>query len=433
MNTDQMKLVHKREELLFVFCLIASLAIIVSLLISVVGAVILAALGLITWFSHAISMAHIQVNGVRLRETQFPSLYERTKQISEAMGLKKMPEVYIVESGGVLNAFATRIFSQFGKDFVILYSDFVELAEDGREDEVEYVIAHELAHIKRNHIGKNFYVFPAMWVPFLGEAYSRACEYTCDRMAVHYTQKPDRAIQALLVFAAGKRLFKNIQLPEFLEQYNEKKGFLVTLMELVSTHPPLPKRIAAIEDFAGLPESAKLKRSTKYVIIMALGAGILIPAAFTALGIYAFTSFEAAVKDSGILEDDSEDENLENPPLFKAAEEGNAEEAMKLIEEGADPNEQNKIGETTLIGAVYGGDPEMVTLLLENGADPKIEDEYGYIPLTTAAELENVEIAKLLLEAGSDPNHENGDGETIFDIAQKTGNEEFLELLNQYK
>ncbi|MTH53664.1 M48 family metalloprotease [Bacillus mangrovi] len=427
MNTVQKPLVHKYEEILFVFCLLFSISIFLSLFISIIGILIVAVLGLFTWFSHAMFMAHIQVNGVRLRETQFPLLYEKTVLLSKKMELKKMPEVYIIESGGILNAFATRMFSLFGKDFVVLYSDFVELAEEAHEDEVEYVIAHELAHIKRNHIGKNFFIFPAMWVPFLGEAYSRACEYTCDRMAVHYTGKPDSAIRALLVFAAGKRLFKQVQLPEFLEQYNEKKGFIITLMELFSTHPPLPKRISAIEWYAEMPASATIGKTTKYTVTVIVAVFFVFPAVFAGIGLL---GVKAAETFEGVFPE-SEEEYYEETPLTEAAFNEDTEEVERLLLEGANPDEGNSSGETALVQTAYTNDVEMAELLLEYGANPNTLDEYGWTPLMTAAENGSSEVARLLIEAGADPDILNSDGETARSLAEANDYEEIVFLLSQ--
>jgi Zn-dependent protease with chaperone function len=112
--------------------------------------------------------------------------------------------VYIIESGGLLNAFATKVFGLFfGKNMVVLYSDFVDIGLDSEGKELDYVIAHELAHIKRNHIVKSLLIFPAMWVPFIGTSYLRMAEYTCDRMAAYYTDNPEDAINGLLILAAG--------------------------------------------------------------------------------------------------------------------------------------------------------------------------------------------------------------------------------------
>lgn len=71
---------------------------------------------------------------------------------------------------------------------VVLYSDFIDIADDSEDFDIDYIIAHELAHIKRNHIAKSILLSLSMWVPFLGTSYSRMAEYTCDRMAAYYTE-----------------------------------------------------------------------------------------------------------------------------------------------------------------------------------------------------------------------------------------------------
>nr|WP_276514433.1 M48 family metallopeptidase [Exiguobacterium alkaliphilum] len=109
-------------------------------------------------------------------------MYQR---VGQGMGIRMLPDVYILQAGGILNAFATRFFQ---KNMIILYSDIVELSRNGQVKEVEFIIAHELAHIRRNHVQKQWLVLLGNIVPFLGSAYSRACEYTCDRMAAHYIQ-----------------------------------------------------------------------------------------------------------------------------------------------------------------------------------------------------------------------------------------------------
>lgn len=64
-------LVHKYENLMYAFCILTSIAVAIYLLVSIIGAIIFIALGLVSLFSHAISMAHIQVNGVRLKKINF--------------------------------------------------------------------------------------------------------------------------------------------------------------------------------------------------------------------------------------------------------------------------------------------------------------------------------------------------------------------------
>ncbi|MEW9123955.1 MAG: M48 family metallopeptidase, partial [Thermotaleaceae bacterium] len=114
------------------------------------------------------------------------------------------------------------------------------------EDAVAFVICHELAHIKRKHLSYRWLIFPSTIVPFLGAAYSRACEYTCDRIGAYYV--PQGAIQGLLVLATGKKLYRNVNIYAIEQQVEEEGGFWVWLYELMSTHPNLLKRIKVLKD-----------------------------------------------------------------------------------------------------------------------------------------------------------------------------------------
>lgn len=240
------KLLHRNEKAYYIICVIVSIIGYLWLILSIVGIVILAILFLLPLFYHAISMASIRKNGVRITPRQFPEVYDKLKELSQQMGLSAIPDVYVMESSGFLNAFATRF---FGRNMVVLYSDMFDLINMGGEKELSYVIAHELAHIKRNHIGKNLFILPAMWIPFVGEAYSRACEYTCDRMAAYYTGDPEAAINGLTILAIGKTLYKKVDREEYLYQCQQERGFFVWLSEKLSTHPALPNRMQEIRFF----------------------------------------------------------------------------------------------------------------------------------------------------------------------------------------
>lgn len=419
-------LVHKNENLMYGICIITSITVAIYLLISIIGAIIFIVLGLVSLFSHAISMAHIQVNGVRIKENQFPDLYKRVKELCEIMGLKKVPEVYIVESGGLLNAFATKVFGFLGKNMVILYSDFVDISLDSNGNEIDYVIAHELAHIKKNHILKSFLIFPAMWIPFIGVAFSRMAEYTCDRMAAYYIEKPQDAIYGLLILASGKRLYKNVNLIEFLGQYNDKKGIFVTLMELLSTHPPIPKRIHEIEKLMyGKPSVPLIKRGKQTFAIMFIV-------------FFLFPILVAGVTFAGILAID--ELNLmdwmpfdqEYTPLMETAQNGDIERLNELLTAGENPNEINEFGESPLLIAIVNEDIDIIQVLLKNGADPNIQDDYGWTPFMSAVMTENIEIGEILLEAGADPLLVDENGMSAIDHSKEIGNNDYIRLMNSY-
>ncbi len=107
-----------------------------------------------------------------------------------------------------------------------------------------FVLAHELTHVKRRHPLWSWVLAGSQLVPLLGPAYSRACEYTCDATAA--LLRPDGAPGGLLVVAAGKRLHRLVDPVAFADQVCTEAGFWVRLTELLSSHPTLPRRVAAL-------------------------------------------------------------------------------------------------------------------------------------------------------------------------------------------
>jgi Zn-dependent protease with chaperone function len=89
------------------------------------------------------------------------------------------------------------------------------------------------------------FLYPAMLVPFLGSAYSRACEYTCDRIGG--ALEPEGGIDGLLVLASGKELYSKMSAVEFSRQTETERGFFVRFAEIVSSHPHLTKRVAVLD------------------------------------------------------------------------------------------------------------------------------------------------------------------------------------------
>lgn len=197
--------------------------------------------------AHGHFVGHLRGNGVRVTARQFPVIHALVERHAVTLGLDPAPPVYVLQAGGILNAFATRFFS---REFVVLYSDVVALAQERGEDALGFVVAHELAHIRRGHLKHRWLKLPGHFVPYLGKAYSRACEYTCDRFSAE--SGPEGAIDGLLVLAAGTSLYKNVNAEVYAAQVDTDAGFWVWRAEIASTHPRLPKRVAALMD-AGIP------------------------------------------------------------------------------------------------------------------------------------------------------------------------------------
>lgn len=429
-ETLRHQLVHPKENQYFALTMLFSILAYISLLFSIIGIIIIAVIILISYFSHALSMASIRRNGVRISDKQFPEMYEKAVQVANEMGLEKMPSIYVVEATGILNAFATRF---FGKNMVVVYSEIFDLSEDGKEEELLFVLAHEFAHLKRRHVLVHFLLLPAMYIPFLGEAYMRACEYTCDRYAAFYIKNLEASKEALTMLAIGKKLAGKVNQEAFIEQIREESGFFAWLSEKLASHPHLPKRLNALDHWTS-PEKHALVKEKKWIV-----AGVIISAVvFIALpvgvsmAIYKMgntdTLSELFNDEAGIYEDYEVEGST---PLMEAAGSGKIEEMEKLISEGEDIEAKDEEGSTALQWAVNAGDTEAAQLLLENGADINTIDTWETTPLIYASSFDHPEMVELLLAYKPDATIKDQEGMSALDYAKHNENDEIIELLSK--
>jgi len=234
-------LVNPKEKFYFGISIAVSVLVYLVLINSLVG-ILYIILGMLAGLIfHGLFIGSLKGNGILVSERQFPEVHRIASQLAIDLELQELPPIYILQAGGMLNAFATKF---LGRSFVVIYSDVLELAYEKGEQELAFVVCHELAHIKRKHLTWRLFLYPAMLVPFLGSAYSRACEYTCDRFGAHFV--PNGAERGLLVLAAGKQLYRTVNVQEFVQQVDGERGFWVWFSEVLSTHPNLTKRVVAI-------------------------------------------------------------------------------------------------------------------------------------------------------------------------------------------
>lgn len=415
------QLVHKKENVYFAIVLVFSLLTYLFLTISVVGIVIIVLMILLSLFLHALMLGGIRRVGVRLTEEQFPEVYHRANELSEKMGLVKMPDVYILESQGMLNAFATRF---FGRNMVVLYSEIFELIEREAEEELLFVMAHEFAHIKRKHVLVHLLLLPAMWVPFVGNAYVRACEYTCDRHAAYYVGALEPSRNALTLLAIGKDLYKKVNQEAYMRQMETEAGFFAWLHEKLSTHPHLPKRIYELQRFFAAEQTPLLREPKKKIIV-----GIVVSILVILLAVGGSYTFYKGLEKLGLfsLSDLLEVEGM--TPLMDAANANDVDAIQKLLDEGVDLEEVDVDGTTALHWAVFNMNLEAAKLLLENGADPNAVDYYDTSPLMSAVFNEDVEMVQLLLENGADKEFVDSAGYTAYDYSLDYENADIQELV----
>jgi ankyrin repeat protein len=120
---------------------------------------------------------------------------------------------------------------------------------------------------------------------------------------------------------------------------------------------------------------------------------------------------------------------LADSPLADAIENGRRDQALALIDKGADVNAAQGDGATPLHWAAYKLDADLVERLLKRGAKVSTQNRFGATPLGEAAKAANLPILKLLLKAGAPVDAANGDGETALMLAARAGSAEVVSAL----
>jgi ankyrin repeat protein len=105
------------------------------------------------------------------------------------------------------------------------------------------------------------------------------------------------------------------------------------------------------------------------------------------------------------------------PALHWAAENGLADIAALLIEQGADPDETDHFGNTALHMAL--AHPELIELLLANGANVNAKNALGNTPLHLA--VKDRQAVEALLAAGAEVDVRNGLDKTPLHYAMRQG------------
>jgi Zn-dependent protease with chaperone function len=244
MAFDDRLLRSPKEPPLFVIGVVVSSIAWIALAVTIVGFIYGACILVFLLMAHALFLARIKGNGVRISERQLPGLHARVRAAAAKLGMDGVPEVYLLQSNGVLNAFATKLLS---RRFVIVYSSLADACTDPRQ--LDFVIGHELGHLAAGHLRWNAFLAPYRLVPLLGAAYSRAREYTSDRCGMVVAGDLEQAARGLAVLAVGGRHAAHVDLSAFEEQRLESGSFWMSVLELVSSHPYLCKRAAALREF----------------------------------------------------------------------------------------------------------------------------------------------------------------------------------------
>jgi Zn-dependent protease with chaperone function len=183
-------------------------------------------------------LLRVQLMGSYLLATadSFPQLYRAVQEGCEILDVPKRPSVYIQPGG--LNAFTAGV----QQPILVLNAGLIDSMT---EEELRFVVGHELGHIKSGHV---LYYQIAMLLPVLAEVigvatlgigsllsfplevalirWQRMSELTADRAGLLACQDVNAATTAMIKLAGlPQRFFDKVNTEDFLAQAREFESF----------------------------------------------------------------------------------------------------------------------------------------------------------------------------------------------------------------
>lgn len=212
------------------------------------AAVLIMVVGFVAYvFAQSAAIAHLRGNATEITEQQLPELHKQLLACCQVLHTPKIPTMFIQNGNGVMNAFATWF---LGRQFVILLSGVVD-AMAPNPNGVRFYIGHELGHILRHDNPViAFLRWPALRLPLLGAAFSRARETTCDLHGLACSESPDLAARSLAALAVGARSWAKVSMDGYRQQVAASGGFWMSLHELMASYPWTGKRVVRVLDNA---------------------------------------------------------------------------------------------------------------------------------------------------------------------------------------
>jgi len=233
----------------------------------------------------------------KIEKQDLPQLYNVVEEMTIASGLKKMPDIYVIDDRAP-NAFATG--RNPDRAAVAVTSGLLKLCN---RDELQGVVAHEIGHIQNRDIllmliagamvgsivlladlgvralwfgGRSrsrssrrggggqaqvFILIVALLLMILAPliahliyfALSRRREYLADASSALYTRYPEGLASALEKLAASHDTLRSASratAPMYIVNPLKQQGLKAT--DLSSTHPPISERVAILRSMAGV-------------------------------------------------------------------------------------------------------------------------------------------------------------------------------------
>lgn len=232
---------------------IAAIAVLAVAMLQSLAIVFMVALYVaIFWFigfvGRALVRAYMMGHYVMVSEQQFPHIHAMVQDGTKALGLKEAPQAFVYNSSGVMNAMALTLVGR--TRYIWLTSQLIDADSD---EQVKFVIGHELGHHVAGHLNTlpGILRLPAYIVPFLGQAYSRGRELTCDRVGLIVCRNLQASRTALQMLACGSaKLNAQMNPAAFEAQERMVPSIAGFFLHIFSLYPRLTRRVEAVSQFA---------------------------------------------------------------------------------------------------------------------------------------------------------------------------------------
>jgi Zn-dependent protease with chaperone function len=202
-----------------------------------------------------------RASSVEVTETQLPKLYALYLEVLSTLDAPDKYPLFVSE-----NPFANAGAIGSANPIIVLNSRILELMDD---DELRYVLGHEVGHILSRHVKYRTVLALALQLgnlartnPFTGLAFAgalsallawdRKSELSADRAGLLAAQAPDRVASALMKLAGGS--MKGLDIAEFRAQaqrYHNDGEHADTIAKVLNTlgnsHPFPVQRLSEVE------------------------------------------------------------------------------------------------------------------------------------------------------------------------------------------
>ncbi|MEL6831502.1 MAG: ankyrin repeat domain-containing protein [Bacteroidota bacterium] len=296
------------------------------------------------------------------------------------------------------------------------------LLQELENSQVVAILAHELAHIKRNDFLVNliqtmlcilFFYHPGVW--WMSARIKDEREHCCDDLAIQLTQKPLGYAKTLIHLKEKEMKITQAAAVAFVG--NKPQGFKQRITRLVS----------------GYFRSATYGEGviTAFILILMMGTAVF-ASQYNASSLA--TNNPDTISEVNATPPEVTPPNVATPLDLQDVDAGR-EVDVDYDSDGISragfmpddiefdiPNTRAPLTDFELLmEAVNDGNLRLVKYFLEQGIDVNQTNDWGFTPLMLAANENHSEIARVLIEAGAEVNYVNDDGWTALIEAADEG------------